>query len=139
VSAVSSIFDLPYVRAARLLKAENAKWPDTLTSVPRDRWECCDFGATPDTVFRSSTFLAQVFNSSDGSIRVSINRTELVPGGQWRGGITWDELQELKRQVGYGDRIAVEIYPRDRDLVNVANMRHLWVMPEDFQLGWRAL
>jgi hypothetical protein len=32
----------------------------------------------------------------------------------------------------------VEIYPRDRDIVNIANMRHLWVMAEPLALGWFA-
>lgn len=44
-------------------------------------------------------------------------------------GITWDDLQWLKAAVGFGDREAVEVFPRDCDVVNVANMRHLWVLP----------
>jgi hypothetical protein len=45
-------------------------------------------------------------------------------------GIAWEDLQRLKAEIGKGDYCAVEIYPRDRDLVNVANMRHLWLLPE---------
>lgn len=44
-------------------------------------------------------------------------------------GITWDDLQWIKRAAGYGDREAVEVYPLDDDVVNVANMRHLWILP----------
>lgn len=33
--------------------------------------------------------------------------------------------------------MAVEIYPAERDIVNVANMRHLWVLPERLPFGWR--
>ena len=47
------------------------------------------------------------------------------------------ELQDIKRQAGLGDYMAVEIYPKDRDIVNVANMRHLWVLRDPLQFGWR--
>lgn len=35
---------------------------------------------------------------------------------------------QVKRLVGYADKCAIEIYPPDQDIVNVANMRHLWVV-----------
>lgn len=38
-----------------------------------------------------------------------------------------NDLQRLKRECGRGDLDAVEVYPRDCDVVNVANMRHLFV------------
>ncbi len=50
--------------------------------------------------------------------------------------MTWEELQEIKRQVGIGDFFAVEIFQRDKDIVNVANMRHLWVLPDPLDFGW---
>lgn len=37
-------------------------------------------------------------------------------------------LQHLRTEAGYADRCAVEIYPPDQDIVNVANMRHLWIV-----------
>ena len=77
-----------------------------------------------------------------GLERVLENGTYLVqdcarPGG-WRvlmicrrdgrGGITWDDLHWIK-EILYPTREAVELYPREEDLVDVANMRHLWVLP----------
>lgn len=44
-------------------------------------------------------------------------------------GIPWDDLQVMKRLAGYGDDYAIEVYPADRDIVNDANIRHLWVLP----------
>jgi len=44
-------------------------------------------------------------------------------------GITWDELWNAKNALGFADHEAVELYPRVADLVNVANIRHLWVFP----------
>lgn len=49
--------------------------------------------------------------------------------GNYEQNITWDELMELKRQAGYGHRLAIEFYPPDADIVNVANMRHLFIIP----------
>lgn len=43
-------------------------------------------------------------------------------------GITWDELQEIKNVV-LGDEVtAIEIYPAQSQLVNLKNVRHLWVV-----------
>lgn len=53
-------------------------------------------------------------------------------------GITWDELQALKRQCGFGDRFAVEVYPADLDVVNVGNLRHLWVLQGALPFAWSA-
>lgn len=49
-----------------------------------------------------------------------------------KGDLTWNELQEVKRDAGYEDRTAIEVYPRHDEIVNCANIRHLWVLPEDF-------
>ena len=43
-------------------------------------------------------------------------------------GITWDELMAAKNE-GFPDEIAIEIYPREEDLVNETNTRHLWIVP----------
>ncbi|HID9686324.1 TPA: DUF7694 domain-containing protein [Citrobacter amalonaticus] len=70
-------------------------------------------------------------------IRLTVNTTSIASSGRWKDGISWDALQEIKSAVGYGDRDAVEIYPRDSDVVNVANMRHLWITPEPISFAWR--
>lgn len=85
----------------------------------------------------SRDFLVQVFLEKR-AIRLSVNRTTIQSDGRWSDRITWDELQAIKREVGYGDRFAVEIYPADRDLVNVANMRHLWILRDPLGIGWRS-
>jgi len=56
--------------------------------------------------------------------------------GEYVEGITWEELQSLKDQSGYGNCCAVEIYPPNKDIVNVANMRHLWIPVEDPKYRW---
>ena len=82
-------------------------------------------------VFRNRHFFVQVHNQK-GWIRISVNRTSLnVDARRWHDGISWDSLMLIKNQIGYGDRDAVEIYPQDAKTVNVANIRHLFILPEN--------
>lgn len=82
----------------------------------------------PIELWRSRGYLVQIYHVKDGVERLSVNRTALQEDGHWVGGITWDTLQRLKAECGRGHLFAVEIYPPDGEVVNVANIRHLWVM-----------
>ncbi len=119
----------------RQLERENAKQPATLREVPRAAWP--DQSAPQLRVLRSRDFLVQEFAAeAPALVRLSVCRTVLA-GDRWKDGITWDELQRLKRECGYGDADAIEIFPADVDVVNVANMRHLWIMAEPVACAWR--
>ena len=49
------------------------------------------------------------------------------------GTITWDQLQAIKNAVWGEDARAIEVYPAESQLVNVAIMRHLWRLgPHEF-------
>lgn len=119
----------------RKLARDNARLPDWLTEIPRDRWPRDDGQLR---VLRSRDFLVQIYSArAPAMVRISVNRTDLS-GDRWSDGITWDELQRIKAECGYALHDAVEIYPDARDVVNVANMRHLWVMGEPLPFAWRA-
>ena len=103
--------------------------------IPKHKWPS-DIDATRKSVWRDKKYLVQVFKDN-GVIRISINRVKVNDDGGWVDNITWDELQDIKRQVGYGDRLAVEVYPKDMDIENVANMRHLWILDAPIHgVGW---
>lgn len=121
----------------RQLERENAKLPPIMTTVPRDTWPAnADLRLV--AVWRSRGFLAQAFAEPDGITRLSINRTTLnVATGRWIDEIAWDDLQRIKRECGFGQQDAVEVYPADSDVVNVANMRHLWIMPAELPFKWK--
>ena len=87
-------------------------------------------------VWASRDFLAQVY-TEDGATRISICRTRLDGDNKWKDGITWEDLQRIKCGIGLGDFAAYEVYPADDDVVNVANMRHLWIPAVPINLGWR--
>jgi len=107
----------------RALDAENRKWPTFLRQVPRRSWPK-DGDERRAQVWRSRDWLVQVFDEAPG-FRVSVCRTSMRPDGRWKDGITWDELQQVKGQIGIGDRWAVEIYPPDGHVVDDANMRQI--------------
>ena len=121
-------------RAQRqLLKKENNKQSEYLEPVPASEWP-----SNPKNmvgVYRSREFLVQVYQEENKIIRLSVNRTEMTDNG-WSDKIEWEELQAIKNELGHGNQMAIEIYPRDKDTVNVANMRHLWVLPQPLNIGW---
>lgn len=100
----------------------------------------------PFRVMRNRDFLCQLFREEHGVVRITVNRSiavgynERLGGPEWADGITWDQLQAIKTALGYGHRDAVEVYPRDEDVVNVSRMRHLFVLNEGHGLNfiWRA-
>ncbi len=121
------------------LRLDNLAYGNFLEKVPKSKWPPLPvLMVRPVEMWRSRNFLLQVFFAKDGIERLSVNRTDWDSEKRsYAENITWDELQELKRQCGRGDKDAVEIYPRDKDLVNVSNMRHLWVMPQEIGFKWR--
>lgn len=115
-------------------KAAGKDQPDVLTDVPPNLWPPHPAGLR--RVWRSKKFLVQLYADAGGGIRLSISRAKIGTLGRWAGEITWDELQMVKREVGLGDAWAVEIYPPDADLVNDANMRHLWLLEGRPPFAW---
>jgi hypothetical protein len=123
----------------RALERENAKQPPVLTERPSSEWaHRWPFGSKPPVrVWRSRYYLVQMHEEESGT-RLSINRTTFdVATGRWDENISWDELQLVKRECGFADRWAVEIFPPDSEIVNAANMRHLWLLPEAPSFGWK--
>lgn len=124
----------------RQLNRENASWPVMPVQIEKSQWpeEIFSGKNPPFAVWRSCEYLVQAFAEKYGIIRLSVNRTMLDPDTmRWRDGISWDELQMLKNWVGFSLCEAVEIYPPKEDEVDVANLRHLWVLPERLAFSWR--
>lgn len=120
----------------RQLVRDNAKQPAILKEIPDGEWPGFPSGLL--RVWRSRDFLVQLYAEQGGCRRLSISRTAVdVKTQRWEQGITWEELQRLKREAGFGNVDAVEVYPRDCDVVNVANMRHLFLMDEPLPFAWR--
>ena len=77
-------------------------------------------------------------NEPNGIIRLCITRRERIEGHRlFAEGISWDEIQAIKAECGYGDRFAVEVYPEDQNILNNMNARHLWILPDRLPFAWK--
>jgi hypothetical protein len=118
------------------MEEENKKYPVTSfveTPLPS---KYLNNPKAPFKVLRSRNSLVQLYKEGDYT-RISVNLTRIKDTGDWEEGITWDNLMDIKRQLGYGDFDAVEVYPKDNDVVNVANIRHLFILNEPLPFIWR--
>ncbi len=125
-------------QAKRLfLREQNAKHGPAMKPVLREDWPT-DMGANPpEQVWRSRDYLALVYvGLFETPWRVSVCRTDIDQHGRWKQDIPWDDLQRIKNEIGFKDSDAVEVYPREFDVVNVANMRHLWIV-NSVPFAWR--
>ena len=121
---------------------DNRQWPKCLKLIPKEFWPL-PYAYNVIAVLRSQHFLVQVYQEANEIIRLSVCRTNIVPadnaeGWRFEEGISWEELQRCKSEAGFAERDAVEVYPPDRDVVNVSNMRHLWVLPNRLPFVWRT-
>lgn len=127
------------------LNEERKKYGDTYVEIPRAEWTEemrtlaeAHAAKAPIKVWRNRWFLAQLFRDPSGYVRLSVNRAEIDSNGMWKDGITWDDLMAAKHGAGLGDRWCVEVYPPDAKVVNVSNIRHLFVLADAPEFGWGA-
>jgi len=116
----------------RAYQKRQRTFPATLEPVPEDEISAVatDSKSNPPLkTWRSRTFLVQLYDQ-DGHLRLSVNRVDIDNAGNWKDGITWEQLMECKRACGFGDRWAVEVYPPDAQIVNVAPIRHLFLVDQ---------
>tara|TARA_B100002049_G_scaffold223617_1_gene194315 strand:+ start:15932 stop:16261 length:330 start_codon:yes stop_codon:yes gene_type:complete len=100
--------------------------------IPKSEWPSQQKNLT--RVFINKDFLVQEFD--EGTVtRLSICCTKRK-GSKWADGITWDQLNSIKSAIGFAKEFAVECYPEEKNIVNVANMRHLWIMKERLPFAW---
>lgn len=82
-------------------------------------------------VYHNNQFMVFVIpeSSSWGAItRLMIRRNDAAPIR------CWSDLQRIKNELCGAESVAVEIFPRESELVDDANIYHLWVLPETFEL-----
>lgn len=121
--------------AKQALARENQRYGDEFVTMWRHEWP----DNAPETLIevkRNRRFLVQIHQEHD-HIRITVNRTKLGADGRWVDGITWDELNEIKNACGFAHRWCVEVFPPKDQLVNDANMRHLWVLDHSPAYGWK--
>ena len=108
-----------------------------LVQIPRHEWPAGELqqGRQPDEVWQSRKYVLLVYRKVSTPTRLSIRRSDAGRLGEKP--IPWEDLQRLKGECGRGTFDAVEVYPDERDVVNVANMRHLWIQ-DGLEFAWRS-
>jgi hypothetical protein len=48
--------------------------------------------------------------------------------------LIWRDMQRVKNELVGAGRVGIEVFPAQADVVDAANMFHIWVLPEGFQL-----
>lgn len=125
------------LRAKRLqIKERRQKFGPMLAEVQRCDWPLAlqNHEGSPVRAWESRDFLAQL--RIDPYPVLSFCRKELNADGGWKDNISWDDLHRLKSEAGYGHVWAVECHPPDDSVVNLANFRHLWLLPKPPPYGW---
>jgi len=114
--------------------------------IPKEKWvqPVISIRSTLVKAFKNRDFLVQIYEENTGFTRLSINRTKLIGFNNlgnpiWKDGITWDQLQSIKNSLGYENHWLVECYPPEDLLINVANMRHLYLLKETPEFGWHKI
>jgi len=127
-------------RLVREMEKRAAKRPAELTPVPEHDWPGARGGERPLAVWLSRVYLVALYSApSFGEVevrRLSVNRTTVDNRGGWSQDIPREDLQRIKRETGHGGWYGIEVYPCEQDVVNVANMRHLWLLAEPLPIGW---
>lgn len=91
------------------------------------------FGEVSICAWENEEFAVGLY-AFQGYARLSIWRQ---PGTEVDEVMSWEELQKIKSLCGYGHLDAVEVYPRDQDVVNTTNARHLYIMADPLPFAMR--
>lgn len=68
---------------------------------------------------------AAIIQLRKGKNQFSVNGEREIP---------WRVKQEIKNELFGENRIAIEVFPKKKNLVDVMDVYHLWIFPKDFEL-----
>jgi hypothetical protein len=128
----------------KVFQAEQRKLPRHFTEVAQQNLSNLNPSSAraPLRAWRSRDFLAQLWEDEipGGEVvwRLAIHRCKIENNGDFSDKITWDELMEVKAGIGLDDFWAVEVFPPSEHVVNVANMRHLFICKGRPCFAWKA-
>lgn len=126
------------IKAIKKAIAENNKrYTETFVELPREEFE--NYSFPPERTWRNKNYLASLYKDyANGNLRLSVQRATIKDDGSYEDGISWDKIQEIKRLVGFGDWWGLEVFPADDQLVNVSNIRHVWLFKERPPFAWEG-
>lgn len=94
----------------------------------------------PERAWKNNIYIVQTQRHflSDGTValKAMIRRNDEKPVHSWR------DMQRIKNEIFGEEFTAIEVYPKQSRLVDVANIYWLWILPMDydlpFELGHRT-
>lgn len=90
------------------------------------------WGREVRAVYRNRVFSVLYRNVGDGVIHLAIASLSQVRPSWW-------EAQRIKNDICGPDATAIEVYPPQSEVVDGADMYHLWVLPQRLPFGlWSA-
>jgi len=116
------------------------KYSDNLEPISLEDYNNQSSEKLPNNLIKayvSKKYLVQLYQEKNKPLRISISRNTIDVAMKWHDGITWDEIQSIKNEIGFEDHDCVEVYPAQKNIVDVANMRHIWVMDELLLFSWK--
>lgn len=122
-------------RAERRAVAKNVR------TLAKQSWK--PFEKLPETVpyhpdgrlkmaYRNNLYSVQEFAFPGGVTKLMIRRHDDQPMHNWK------HLQRIKNEICGPEAIAIEVYPAESELVDVANIYWLFVMPPGFVMPWKV-
>jgi hypothetical protein len=87
----------------------------------------------PDRCYVNDLYSVFVHELEHDVLHVSLHRHNRAPVRDWR------HLQQIKNEVAGPERIAVEVFPAESQLVDAANEYHLFVWPRDIAFPFTLL
>ena len=83
-------------RQRKYLAKQNALLPTHLTPYPKEQWlHIGELDPKRFAIWNSKFFFVQAFNKANGIIRLTICRRAMDDNGDWRDGITWEQIQQI--------------------------------------------
>ena len=110
-----------------------------LKLVPKTKWKF--FPEKLERVWVSNELLVQLYKESDDLYRMTVSNKEytLDKGHPiWKDGISWEDLMAVKKEIGMDAWWGLEAYPPEEFMVNVANMRHIFLQRDKPLWAWGA-
>jgi hypothetical protein len=112
---------------ARMAKTGN--WPPwEISLIPRNAIRSSGWASEMTTIAENKLYavLMRTITTKRGCI------THLAIRSYWGNEVPWSAKQRIKNELIGAERHAVEVFPAQSQLIDAANMYHLWVYGEDY-------
>jgi hypothetical protein len=121
------------MKRRRQKRPQRRAWqPLQRASVTRDQYEQFDV-PVPDRCYVNDLYSVFVHELPHDVLHISFHRHNRAPVRDWR------HFQQIKNEVAGPERVAVEVFPAESELVDAANEYHLFVWPRDVEFPFRLL